>query len=93
MQRHERCEMEERKRFMAYVKNAHTGRPRAHRRTDSRAGSSGANTPGSLSFFNPYWEGTENIFKTLVLTKLFCSLLQIPCLQTHLQTWVKVLLQ
>ena len=44
--RHERCEMEERKKFMAYVKNANAGRPRANRRTDSRAGSSGANTPG-----------------------------------------------
>lgn len=49
MQRHERCEMEERKRFMAYVKNANPGRSRAHRRTDSRAGSSGANTPDPMS--------------------------------------------
>ncbi|XP_034233597.1 KAT8 regulatory NSL complex subunit 1 isoform X1 [Thrips palmi] len=46
--RHERCEVEERKRFMAYVKNANA-RPRANRRTDSRAGSSGANTPDPMS--------------------------------------------
>lgn len=52
MLRHERCEMEERKRFMAYVKNAtNSGRPRANRRTDSRAGSSGANTPGKLTWW------------------------------------------
>lgn len=49
MLRHERCEMEERKKFMAYVKNANPGRTRTHRRTDSRAGSSGANTPDPMS--------------------------------------------
>lgn len=51
--RHERCEVEERKKFMAYVKNASAGRPRAHRRTDSRAGSSGANTPDPMSPITP----------------------------------------
>jgi len=48
IQRHERCEIDEKKRFLAYVKNPHTGRARMHRRTDSRAGSSGANTPGNF---------------------------------------------
>ncbi|KDR09917.1 hypothetical protein L798_00354, partial [Zootermopsis nevadensis] len=44
--RHDRCEVEEKKKFMSYIKLPHTGRTRAHRRTDSRAESSGANTPG-----------------------------------------------
>ena len=47
--RHDRCEVEEKKKFMSYIKLPHTGRARAHRRTDSRAESSGANTPGELS--------------------------------------------
>jgi KAT8 regulatory NSL complex subunit 1 len=46
MARHDRCEVEERKKFMSYIKLPHTGRARAHRRADSRAESSGANTPG-----------------------------------------------
>ncbi|CAG2062489.1 unnamed protein product, partial [Timema podura] len=44
--RHERCEVDEKKKFMSYLKFPHSGRSRAHRRTDSMAESSGANTPG-----------------------------------------------
>lgn len=47
-QRHERCELEERKKFMSYIKLPYSGRGRA-RRTDSRAESSGANTPDPMS--------------------------------------------
>lgn len=47
--RHDRCEVEEKKKFMSYIKLPHTGRTRAHRRTDSRAESSGANTPDPMS--------------------------------------------
>ncbi|PSN48058.1 hypothetical protein C0J52_03439 [Blattella germanica] len=47
--RHDRCEIEEKKKFMSYIKLPHTGRTRAHRRTDSRAESSGANTPDPMS--------------------------------------------
>lgn len=44
--RHDRCEAEEKKKFMSYIKLPYSGRSRSHRRTDSRAESSGANTPG-----------------------------------------------
>lgn len=48
--RHEKCEIEERKKFMSYIKFPLTGpRSRANRRTDSRAESSGANTPDPMS--------------------------------------------
>ncbi|KAJ9601111.1 hypothetical protein L9F63_000746 [Diploptera punctata] len=47
--RHDRCEVEEKKKFMSYIKFPLTGRTRAHRRTDSRAESSGANTPDPMS--------------------------------------------
>jgi KAT8 regulatory NSL complex subunit 1 len=47
--RHDRCELEEKKKFMSYIKLPHSGRTRAHRRTDSRAESSGANTPDPMS--------------------------------------------
>ncbi|KAK7870995.1 hypothetical protein R5R35_012190 [Gryllus longicercus] len=46
--RHDRCEIEERKKFMSYIKLPYSGRGRT-RRTDSRAESSGANTPDPLS--------------------------------------------
>lgn len=49
MARHDRCEIEEKKKFMSYIKLPHTGRSRAHRRADSRAESSGANTPDPMS--------------------------------------------
>lgn len=48
--RHETCEHEERKKFLSYIKFPLTGgRSRANRRTDSRAESSGANTPDPMS--------------------------------------------
>nr|CAD7455619.1 unnamed protein product [Timema tahoe] len=47
--RHERCEVDEKKKFMSYLKFPHSGRSRAHRRTDSMAESSGANTPDPMS--------------------------------------------
>lgn len=48
--RHEKCEHEERKKFLSYIKFPLTGgRSRANRRTDSRAESSGANTPDPMS--------------------------------------------
>nr|CAI5826328.1 unnamed protein product [Callosobruchus analis] len=48
--RHDRCEHEEKKRFLSYLKlpMGH-GRQRSHKRTDSRAESSGANTPDPMS--------------------------------------------
>lgn len=48
--RHERCEQDERKKFSTYLKlpSSFGGRTR-HRRTDSRAESSGANTPDPMS--------------------------------------------
>ncbi|XP_067012430.2 KAT8 regulatory NSL complex subunit 1 isoform X2 [Anabrus simplex] len=48
-QRHDRCELEEKKKFMSYIKFPHSGRGRAQRRADSRAESSGANTPDPMS--------------------------------------------
>ncbi|KAF5270979.1 hypothetical protein FQA39_LY08282 [Lamprigera yunnana] len=48
--RHEKCEYEEKKRFLSYLKHPHgSGRPRSQKRTDSRAESSGCNTPDPLS--------------------------------------------
>lgn len=48
--RHEKCEHEEKKRFLSYLKlPLGYGRSRSHKRTDSRAESSGANTPDPLS--------------------------------------------
>lgn len=48
--RHEKCEHEERKKFLNYIKfPLSVGRSRANRRTDSRAESSGANTPDPMS--------------------------------------------
>lgn len=48
--RHEKCEHDERKKFLSYIKFPLTaGRSRANRRTDSRAESSGANTPDPMS--------------------------------------------
>ncbi|KAJ8960551.1 hypothetical protein NQ318_013839 [Aromia moschata] len=48
--RHDRCEHEEKKRFLSYLKlPVGYGRSRGHKRTDSRAESSGANTPDPMS--------------------------------------------
>lgn len=48
--RHDKCEIDERKKFLSYIKFPLTNpRPRANRRTDSRAESSGANTPDPMS--------------------------------------------
>uniref|UniRef100_A0A8D8LSE5 KAT8 regulatory NSL complex subunit 1 n=1 Tax=Cacopsylla melanoneura TaxID=428564 RepID=A0A8D8LSE5_9HEMI len=45
MRRHEKYELQERKKFRSYVLPGFTTSRRAHKRTDSRAESSGANTP------------------------------------------------
>lgn len=51
--RHDRCEHEEKKRFLSYLKiPVGYGRSRYHKRTDSRAESSGANTPDPMSPHN-----------------------------------------
>lgn len=51
--RHDKCEHEEKKRFLSYLKlPVGYGRNRSHRRTDSRAESSGANTPDPMSPHN-----------------------------------------
>lgn len=56
--RHERCEHEEKKRFLSYLKlPIGYGRSRSHKRTDSRAESSGANTPDPMS---PHAVDTQN---------------------------------
>lgn len=47
--RHERALIEERKKFQTYLKYPWSTRSRANRRTDSRAESSGANTPDPSS--------------------------------------------
>lgn len=48
--RHEKSEQDERKKFLSYLKlPIGYGRSRANRRTDSRAESSGANTPDPMS--------------------------------------------
>ncbi|GLV31630.1 non-specific lethal 1 [Carabus blaptoides fortunei] len=48
--RHDKCEHDEKKKFLSYIKFPLTvGRSRANRRTDSRAESSGANTPDPMS--------------------------------------------
>lgn len=48
--RHEKCEHDEKKKFLSYLKlPVGYGRSRSHKRTDSRAESSGANTPDPLS--------------------------------------------
>jgi KAT8 regulatory NSL complex subunit 1 len=45
--RHEKCEQEEKKKFSTYLKLPNSmARPRGQRRADSRAESSGGNTPG-----------------------------------------------
>lgn len=45
--RHDRCEVEEKKKFLSYLKLPNSmARPRGYRRADSRAESSGGNTPG-----------------------------------------------
>lgn len=50
MLRHEKCEHDERKKFLSYLKfPLGYGRSRSHRRTDSRAESSGCNTPDPMS--------------------------------------------
>ncbi|CAH1107968.1 unnamed protein product [Psylliodes chrysocephalus] len=52
--RHDRCEYDEKKRFLSYLKfPLGHGRSRSHRRTDSRAESSGGNTPDPMSPHNP----------------------------------------
>lgn len=51
--RHDRCEHEEKTRFLSYLKiPVGYGRSRYHKRTDSRAESSGANTPDPMSPHN-----------------------------------------
>lgn len=51
--RHEKCEHEEKKRFLSYLKiPLGYGRSRYQKRTDSRAESSGANTPDPMSPHN-----------------------------------------
>ncbi|XP_046995389.1 KAT8 regulatory NSL complex subunit 1 [Schistocerca americana] len=64
--RHDRCEMEEKKKFMSYIKLPYSGRSRAARRTDSRAESSGANTPDPMSP-NPseYQDGISPVMSPL----------------------------
>lgn len=64
--RHDRCEMEEKKKFMSYIKLPYSGRSRATRRTDSRAESSGANTPDPMSP-NPseYQDGISPVMSPL----------------------------
>lgn len=52
IRRHDRCEHDERKRFMGYTRSA-TGRRTRSIRSDSRADSSGANTPDPMSPHNP----------------------------------------
>lgn len=48
--RHEKCEHDEKKKFLSYLKlPLGYGRSRSHKRTDSRAESSGANTPDPMS--------------------------------------------
>ncbi|XP_018324229.1 KAT8 regulatory NSL complex subunit 1 [Agrilus planipennis] len=48
--RHEKSEHEEKKKFLSYLKfPVGSGRSRSHKRTDSRAESSGGNTPDPLS--------------------------------------------
>ncbi|XP_054265677.1 KAT8 regulatory NSL complex subunit 1 isoform X2 [Macrosteles quadrilineatus] len=48
--RHEKCEQEERKKFSTYLKLPNSmARSRSHRRADSRAESSGGNTPDPMS--------------------------------------------
>ncbi|XP_022919364.2 KAT8 regulatory NSL complex subunit 1 [Onthophagus taurus] len=48
--RHDRCEYDEKKKFLSYLKlPLGYGRSRSHKRTDSRAESSGANTPDPMS--------------------------------------------
>ncbi|RZF38261.1 hypothetical protein LSTR_LSTR008984 [Laodelphax striatellus] len=49
IERHERCEIDEKKKFSTYLKLPNSMRGRGHRRTDSRAESSGANTPDPMS--------------------------------------------
>ncbi|CAH1184596.1 unnamed protein product [Phyllotreta striolata] len=52
--RHDRSEYEEKKRFLSYLKlPLGYGRSRSHKRTDSRAESSGGNTPDPLSPHDP----------------------------------------
>ncbi|XP_039282706.1 LOW QUALITY PROTEIN: KAT8 regulatory NSL complex subunit 1 [Nilaparvata lugens] len=48
IERHDRCEVAEKKKFSTYLKLPNSMRGR-HRRTDSRAESSGANTPDPMS--------------------------------------------
>lgn len=51
--RHDKCEHEEKNRFLSFLKvPAAYGRNRSHKRTDSRAESSGANTPDPMSPHN-----------------------------------------
>lgn len=51
--RHDKCEHDEKKRFLSYLKlPIGYGRHRAHKRTDSRTESSGANTPDPMSPHN-----------------------------------------
>lgn len=59
MSRHDKCEYEEKKKFLSYLKlPLGYGRTRSHKRTDSRAESSGANTPDPMS---PHMgEGIDN---------------------------------
>ncbi|KAK5649252.1 hypothetical protein RI129_000281 [Pyrocoelia pectoralis] len=48
--RHEKCEYDEKKKFLSYLKFPYgSGRSRAHKRTDSRAESSGCNSPDPTS--------------------------------------------
>uniref|UniRef100_A0A1Y1LG98 PEHE domain-containing protein n=1 Tax=Photinus pyralis TaxID=7054 RepID=A0A1Y1LG98_PHOPY len=50
MVRHDKCEYDEKKKFLSYLKFPYgSARARAHKRTDSRAESSGCNTPDPMS--------------------------------------------
>lgn len=59
--RHDKCEQEEKKRFLSFLKvPTGYGRNRSHKRTDSRAESSGANTPDPMSPHNVDHQDSTN---------------------------------
>lgn len=64
--RHERCQIDEKKRFLSYLKlPGGLSRGRAQRRTDSRADSSGPNTPDGMS---PRDDGSTTLEENSVIT-------------------------
>ncbi|KAL7727291.1 hypothetical protein ACLKA6_016043 [Drosophila palustris] len=76
--RHQRALIEERRRFETYLRFPWSTRSRANRRADSRAESSGANTPDPASPAAPQLAGTTGVDNESIPSPLAQTILQNP---------------